>query len=123
MKKIRKLLIANRGDIAVRVIHAAKELGIQTVAIYADNDRSAIHVLKANEAFQVTHRGIEPYLDMDQILNIAELAEVDAIHPGYGFLSENNIFAREATIRGFVFIGPSDETISLMSADGRTLSF
>lgn len=114
MKKIRKLLIANRGEIAVRVIHAAKELGIQTVAIFAENDRCAIHVLKANEAFQVIHRGIEPYLDMDQILNIAELAEVDAIHPGYGFLSENNIFAREATIRGFIFIGPSDETISLM---------
>ncbi|MCG8311454.1 MAG: acetyl-CoA carboxylase biotin carboxylase subunit [Cytophagales bacterium] len=114
MKNIRKILIANRGEIALRIIQAAKELGIKTVAVFAEVDRSSLHVRKADEVHQVSDRGIEPYLDMDQILNIAELAEADAIHPGYGFLSENHIFAREATIRGFNFIGPSPEAIAMM---------
>ena len=114
MKKIKKILIANRGEIAVRIIVAAKELGIRTVAICSETDRVALHVQKADEVYKVENRGIEPYLDMDQILICAELAEVDAIHPGYGFLSENAIFAREVILRGFIFIGPSPEAIALM---------
>lgn len=114
MKKIRKLLVANRGEIAVRIIHAAKELGISTVAVFSETDRLAVHVFKADEAYALENRGIEPYLDMDQIINIGELAEVDAIHPGYGFLSENHVFAREACARGCIFIGPSHEAIALM---------
>lgn len=111
MKKIKKILIANRGEIAVRVIHAAKELGICTVAVYSQVDRLAMHVMKADEVYPLSNRGIEPYLDMDQVLEIAELSQAEAIHPGYGFLSENHIFAREAARRGFIFIGPSSEAI------------
>ena len=114
MNKIRKLLIANRGEIAVRIIHAAKELQIKTVAIFSETDRCAVHVMKADEVYLVENRGIEPYLDMDQIMEIAELSEAEAIHPGYGFLSENSVFAREVTLRGFIFIGPAYETIALM---------
>lgn len=114
MRKIRKILIANRGEIAVRVINAAKELNLTTICIYSEIDRKALHVLRSDEAYYIENRGIEPYLDMDQILTIAEQSEADAIHPGYGFLSENHVFAREAIFRGFIFIGPPPESIAMM---------
>lgn len=114
MNKINKLLVANRGEIAVRIIQAAKELGIITVCVYADTDRTALHVKKADEVYALKHRIIEPYLDIDQLLEIAKKAKVDAIHPGYGFLSENDIFAKKIIDHGFLFIGPSPATINLM---------
>jgi len=114
MKKIKKILIANRGEIAVRIIQAAKELGILTVCIYSKVDRLALHVLRADEAFLLENNGIEPYLDVEQILKISSIANVDAIHPGYGFLSENFEFAKRVVECGFLFIGPTHQAIEMM---------
>ncbi|MBI3143706.1 MAG: hypothetical protein HYZ18_00265, partial [Pseudogulbenkiania sp.] len=95
MQPIRSLLIANRSEIAIRVMRAASEMNIRTVAIYADEDKLALHRFKADEAYQVGagKKPIAAYLDIDDILRIALEADVDAIHPGYGFLSENPAFA------------------------------
>src|SRR5947199_7101444 len=95
MPEIQKLLVANRGEIAIRVFRSAHELGIRTVAIYSHEDRFAIHRLKADEAYQVGHAGepIRSYLNIDAIIALAREKGVDAIHPGYGFLSENAGFA------------------------------
>ncbi len=114
MKKINKILIANRGEIAVRIMRAAKELQISTVTVYSEVDRSAYHVRFADEIFYIQNKGIEPYLDIDQVLDVAKDARVDAIHPGYGFLSENPLFARKVVEAGFIFIGPSSQTIDVM---------
>ena len=114
MKKIKKILIANRGEIAVRILHAAKELGIRTVAMYSEVDRSALHVIKSDEVFALNYNGVEPYLDIEQILNIASKAKVDAIHPGYGFLSENSVFAHKVEEKGFIFIGPSGNAMEML---------
>ncbi len=114
MKKIKKILIANRGEIAVRIIHAAKELDIVCVAVYSEVDRLALHVQKADEVYPIIQKEIEPYLDMNQLLQVADKAKVDAIHPGYGFLSENAVFARKVQEAGFIFIGPGHESIRLM---------
>src|SRR3954470_13677443 len=96
MSVIRKLLVANRGEIAIRVFRSAHELGIRTVAIYSHEDRFAVHRLKADEAYQVGKAGepIKSYLNIDAIVGLAREKGVDAIHPGYGFLSENAEFAR-----------------------------
>lgn len=114
MKKIKKILIANRGEIAVRIIQSAKELEIKTVAVYSEIDRLALHVIKADEVIALKYNGIEPYLDIEQLLEAAKKTKVDAIHPGYGFLSENYIFARKTVECGFIFIGPSYQTIEMM---------
>ncbi|MFA5833085.1 MAG: acetyl-CoA carboxylase biotin carboxylase subunit [Bacteroidota bacterium] len=117
MKKIKKILIANRGEIAVRIHRSAKEMGIQTVAIYSDPDRTAPHVLLCDEAYPL--HGItsaETYLQIEKILTIAKNAQVDAIHPGYGFLSEKEIFAKSVTNAGLIFIGPRSETIELLGS-------
>ncbi len=114
MMKIQKILIANRGEIAVRIIQTAQEMGIVTVSVFSEIDRLALHVMKADEVYALEDHGIEPYLDIDQILAIAHKAEVDAVHPGYGFLSENAAFARKVGSQGFVFIGPSPEAMELM---------
>lgn len=115
MRNIKKILIANRGEIAIRIHRSAKEMGIQTVAIYSDPDRIAPHVLHCNEAYslQGTTSG-ETYLNVEKILHIAKKAHVDAIHPGYGFLSEKSSFAKAVSNEGFIFIGPSFETIELL---------
>ncbi len=104
----RKILVANRGEIAIRIFRAATELGIRTVAIYTYEDRYSLHRLKADEAYQVgaDNDPLKPYLDIDAILRIAARHGVDAIHPGYGFLSENVEFARRCAGAGIVFIGP-----------------
>ncbi len=109
MSKIRKLLVANRSEIAIRVMRAAAELGIRTVAIYAREDRFALHRFKADESYLVGagKTPIQAYLDIDDILRIARAAGVDAIHPGYGFLSENPDFAEACVAAGIAFIGPS----------------
>ena len=108
MKPIRKLLVANRGEIAIRIMRAANELGITTVAIYAQEDRLSLHRFKSDEAYTVG-RGLGPvkaYLDVDSIIEIARLAGVDAVHPGYGFLSEKPDFAEVVTAAGLTWVGP-----------------
>ena len=107
-RKIRKLLVANRSEIAIRVMRAATELGIGTVAIYADEDRFALHRFKADESYPVgeTGQALGAYLDIQSILRVAREARVDAVHPGYGFLSENPEFAEACSEAGVIFIGP-----------------
>ena len=115
-RRFRKLLVANRGEIAIRVFRACTELGIQTVAIYSEQDRLHLHRYKADEAYLVG-AGKEPvraYLDYEEIIELAVAREVDAIHPGYGFLSENADFARACQAAGIVFIGPSPDVIEAM---------
>lgn len=111
----KKILIANRGEIAVRIIRACHELGIRTVAVYSDVDRNALHVRFADEAY---HIGPPPardsYLRIDKILEVAKKAEADAIHPGYGFLAEREDFAQACADEGIVFIGPSPSAIAKM---------
>jgi len=111
--QLRKLLVANRSEIAIRVLRAANELGLRTVAIYSKEDQLALHRFKADESYLVGE-GLGPvaaYLAIDNIICIAQEADVDAIHPGYGFLSENPDFAEACAAAGIVFIGPSPETM------------
>jgi len=119
MKKyrpIRKLLAANRSEIAIRIFRAANELGLRTVAIYSREDRLALHRFKADEAYQVgAGKGpVEAYLDIPGIIAIAKEHEVDAIHPGYGFLSENPALARACAKAGIAFVGPTPELLELL---------
>ena len=116
MRRIQSLLIANRSEIAIRVMRAAAELGIRTVAIYANEDRFALHRFKADESYLVGEgrKPLQAYLDIDDIIRIARLAKVDAIHPGYGFLSENPDFARACAKAGIQFIGPSPEVMTTL---------
>src|SRR5271165_3118080 len=108
----RKVLIANRGEIAVRVIRTLREMGIASVAVYSDPDRTSLHVRMADEAAHVgPGPSTESYLRIDRILDAAHRHGVDAIHPGYGFLSENADFAAACEAAGIVFIGPSAESI------------
>lgn len=116
----RKLLIANRGEIALRVLCACKELGIRTVAVYSEADRHALHVLFADEAICIgPPRSSESYLNIPQVISAAEIANVDAIHPGYGFLSENANFAEVCEASHIAFIGPSPEVIRMMGEKDR----
>jgi len=113
--RIKKLLIANRGEIALRVIRSAKEMDIKTVAVFSDADRAAMHVISADEAVHIgPSPPAESYLCGDKIIDICKHLGVDAIHPGYGFLSENAGFAKNATNSGIIFIGPSAESIEVM---------
>ena len=115
MVRIQKLLIANRGEIAVRIIRAAKDAGIGTVAIYADQDRNARHVRLAHEAYALNgSTSAETYLVIEKILSIAKRSGANAIHPGYGFLAENADFARAVIDAGLIWIGPSPEAIDAL---------
>lgn len=117
---IRKVLIANRGEIAVRIIRTCRELGIQTVAIYSEADQQALHVKLADEAYCIGASPIsESYLKQDAILQVAIARQVDAIHPGYGFLSENDQFAQQCETLGIQFIGPSATAIQSMGLKDR----
>ena len=110
---IQKILIANRGEIAIRVMRAASELQIQTVAVFTFEDRYSLHRYKADEAYRIgpKEEPLKPYLDTEEILRVAKKHQVDAIHPGYGFLSENVHFARRCREEGVIFIGPEPEVM------------
>ena len=112
-RKIRKLLVANRGEIAIRVMRAAVEMGIRTVSIYSHEDRFALHRFKADESYLVGEGKppVEAYLDIAGVIGIARAADVDAIHPGYGFLSENPDFAEACLAAGITFIGPPPDVM------------
>ena len=113
---IRSLLIANRSEIAIRVMRAAAEMDIRTVAIYSKEDRLALHRFKADESYLVGEgkKPLAAYLDIDDILRIARQANVDAIHPGYGFLSENPDFAQAVIDAGIRWVGPSPEVMRML---------
>src|SRR6201997_4810846 len=110
-----KILVANRGEIAVRIIRACKELNIRTVAVYSEIDVNSIHVQMADEAICIGKAAsAESYLRIDRIISAAEISDVDAIHPGYGFLSENAHFAEVCASCRIKFIGPSPDAIRAM---------
>ena len=115
MPKISKILIANRGEIAMRVMRSAKEAGIKTVAVFSDADRTSPHVKFADEAIHIgASPSSESYLVKEKIINACKLTGADAIHPGYGFLSENAEFAKNVTDAGIIFIGPKPKAIQMM---------
>jgi acetyl-CoA/propionyl-CoA carboxylase biotin carboxyl carrier protein len=114
-RRIQKLLVANRGEIAVRIIRAAHDSGIPTVAIYSDGDRNALHAQMADEAHSLVGLAAsETYLNIEKIIRIAQKAQADAIHPGYGFLAENAEFARAVLAAGMIWVGPSPEAIEIL---------
>jgi pyruvate carboxylase len=113
MRKIRRLLVANRSEITIRVFRAAAELGIGTIAIYAEEDKLSLHRFKADEAYQlpVGKGALAAYLSIEDVIRIAKEARADAIHPGYGFLSESPEFAEACAAAGITFIGPSPQIL------------
>jgi len=113
VNRFNKILVANRGEIAIRILRAASELSLRTVAIYTYEDRYSLHRYKADESYQIgeDEDPLKPYLDIEEILRLAKKHEVEAIHPGYGFLSENVRFARRCREEGIIFIGPEPEAM------------
>jgi len=124
LKSFQKILIANRGEIAVRIIRAAQKSGIKTIAVYAEDDAESLHVSMAGDAVLLPGKNLnETYLNQDLLLQIATEKGADAIHPGYGFLSENAGFAQKVIDAGFVFVGPSPENIRLMGEKNQALDY
>ncbi|MET4804820.1 hypothetical protein ABIA96_007431, partial [Bradyrhizobium sp. LB11.1] len=113
LRTMRNLLVANRSEIAIRIFRAASELGLRTFAVYAEEDKLSLHRFKADEAYQIGKgRGpLEAYLSVDEMIKVAKEHAIDAIHPGYGFLSESPEFADACAREGIVFVGPFPETI------------
>ena len=121
MANFKKILIANRGEIAIRIMRAANELGKRTVAVYAEEDKLGLHRFKADEAYKIGE-GLGPvaaYLSIEEILRVAKACGADAIHPGYGFLSENSNFAAACEQANIVFIGPPNKAIEVMGDKAR----
>ncbi len=119
-RMFKKILIANRGEIAVRVIRACRELGIATITVYSDADRASLHVRKADEAYPIgPSPAAESYLRVDKILDVAKRSGAEAIHPGYGFLSENAKFAQACADAGVKFIGPTPSAMEMMGSKTR----
>lgn len=116
VRKIRSLLVANRGEIAIRIMRAATELNIRTVALYTYEDRYSLHRYKADEAYQIgkDDEPLKPYLDIEGIIQLAKHKRIDAIHPGYGFLSENVRLARRCREEGIIFVGPTPEAMEAL---------
>ena len=113
----KRILIANRGEIAVRIIRACREMGIESVAVFSDVDRKALHVRKADHAYPIgPATASESYLNFDRILDVARRSGAEAIHPGYGFLSENARFAKACRDAGIKFIGPTPESMEMMGS-------
>ncbi|MCB0838192.1 MAG: pyruvate carboxylase, partial [Bacteroidetes bacterium] len=112
--KFNKILVANRGEIAIRILRAISELNIKTVAIYTYEDRYSLHRYKADEAYMVGNEEepLSPYLDIEAVISVAKRKNVDAIHPGYGFLSENVHFVRRCEEEGIIFIGPKSDVMA-----------
>jgi pyruvate carboxylase len=106
--KIKKVLVANRGEIAIRIFRACAEINVKTVGIYTYEDRYSLHRYKADESYQIgnDNQPLKPYLEIDAIIKIALENNVDAIHPGYGFLSENADFAKKCEENNIIFVGP-----------------
>ncbi|MEG1392148.1 MAG: biotin carboxylase N-terminal domain-containing protein, partial [Aurantimicrobium sp.] len=111
----KKILVANRGEIAIRAFRAAVELGAKTVAVFPEEDRSSLHRQKADEAYQIGEPGhpVRAYLDVAEIIRVAKLSGADAIYPGYGFLSENPELAQAAADNGITFIGPPARVLEM----------
>ncbi len=114
--KIKRILVANRGEIAIRIFRACTELNIETIAVYTYEDRYSAHRYKADESYQIgkNEAPLKPYLDIDEIVKLAKSKKIDAIHPGYGFLSENSEFARKCAENNIVFIGPKPEVMDAL---------
>ncbi len=113
-RKISSVLIANRGEIALRVIRACREMGIKSIAVYSDEDTRSVHVKKADAAYHIgASQAVKSYLDMNKIMEVALSAGADAIHPGYGFLSENSEFAEKCEKNNIIFIGPGSVCMEL----------
>ncbi|MFM2135691.1 MAG: hypothetical protein RL021_1091 [Bacteroidota bacterium] len=113
MNTIKRILVANRGEIAIRVLRAAAELGIRTIAVFTYEDRYSLHRFKADEAYQIGNDSdpLKPYLDIEEIIRVAKSNRINAIHPGYGFLSENVRFAKRCREEGIIFVGPDPEVM------------
>uniref|UniRef100_UPI00261260C0 biotin carboxylase N-terminal domain-containing protein n=1 Tax=Mycolicibacterium fortuitum TaxID=1766 RepID=UPI00261260C0 len=118
-----KLLVANRGEIAIRAFRAAYELGIATVAVYPYEDRNSLHRLKADESYQIGEVGhpVRAYLSVDEIIRVAQHSGADAIYPGYGFLSENPELASACAQAGITFVGPSAQVLELTGNKSRAI--
>ncbi|MEO0287920.1 MAG: biotin carboxylase N-terminal domain-containing protein, partial [candidate division WOR-3 bacterium] len=109
---IKKVLIANRGEIAIRIAKTLREMGVKTVSVYSDADKESLHIRKTDETYYLgPSKPSESYLNIEKIIEIAKKCKADAIHPGYGFLAENPKFAKECEKNGIIFIGPSSESL------------
>ena len=119
-----KVLVANRGEIAIRAFRAAYELGVATVAVYPYEDRNSLHRLKADESYQIGQKGhpVRAYLSVDEIVATALACGADAIYPGYGFLSENPDLAAACAAAGITFVGPSVEVLELTGKKSRAIT-
>ena len=121
----KKILVANRGEIAIRILRAAAELKLRTVSIYTYEDRYSLHRYKSDESYQIgtNEEPLKPYLDIEEIIRVAKMCGAEAIHPGYGFLSENIHLVNRCKEEGIIFIGPTAETMSKVGDKVATKAF